>query len=362
MRFAQWVLVILLVLMTFPPLAWSPEPDWNDSRTSIGASTPEPAAPGPATRAVWVQYDSAATPEKANQVLDRVVQAGFDTVLYLIGGGSVGYPSAVLPSTLDGVAPGYDPLAYLVQQGHARGLAVQAWYCPGYSIGSSDFKGRHPDWDIATVSGGRGNIHWLNFSLPSVQRLVGDVVIEIAEKYAVDGIHLDYIRYPTTSRALGLSGYLGDSDVPVTVQSAYLRLKASKPNVLLTAAVMDSQYRSRRYMQYWDKWLAGGYIDWVMPMAYFGPDELGGLQRDMKEWKQLPHSERIVPGLSVRQSNDKGKLAPKTPGQLRDQLAIVQQGGFAAFSIFDYEELTPELVNALGQWATPPRPARSVVP
>lgn len=295
-------------------------------------------------RAIWVQCDAANTPEQADDMLDRVVHGKFNTVLYCVGSGKVNYNSSLLTEGSH-VTPEYDPLAYVVEQGHARGLKVQAWWCPGLIMKYGSLRDEHPEWDIAAMEGIPDDLHWPNFSLPEVRQFVGDAVMEIVENYDVDGVHLDYIRYPWPSSDVDLKLF-GPDDVPSTVQGVYRRVKAVKPDVQLTAAVMRGQNSSANdILQNWADWLAGEYIDYVMPMAYLSPDDNDRLEYYLGEWQALPHFERIVPGLSVVTDFESNTL--KTPEQLIAQIEICRAGGAGGVTIFDENTITGALLDTL---------------
>ncbi len=343
---ASWLFVILLVAFGLPMRGQGP--------IALSLAPPNAEGGGFLVRALWVQYSAASTPQKADLMIDQAVQGGFNTILYNVGCGVVVYPSAFLPHS-NRIAPSFDPLKYVVQQAHMHGLQVEAWWCPGYAQTDLAFQHLHPDWDIANVPGVPGGTHWLDFSRSAVQKFVGDVVMEIATNYAVDGIQLDYIRYPMPLDTNMDGGHFSQSDVPNTVQLVYQRLKAFKPDVLLTAAVMDSEYRSNRYMQHWETWLQGGYIDYVMPMAYFAPNETLGLGQDVMQWTRVEHPERIVPGLAIDFSSNQGKLPPKTSAQLDTQLRIINRANATGYAIFDQDALSDTLVAELSQYSSPPQ-------
>lgn len=303
--------------------------------------------PAQKIRAVWAWIDDTAnTPEQADKMLDRVVRGGFNTVLYFVGCGTVNYNSSLLPKSPH-ISPEYDSLAYVVEQGHVRGLKVQAWWCVGPMMSSSSLRDKHPEWDIAAVEGIPDDFHWANFSLPEVRQFVGDVVLEIVENYEVDGIHLDYIRYPAPPpyNEVDPRKFFGPNDVPATVQSIYQRVKAIKPDVQVTAAVMAGQGGSANHLQNWADWLEGEYIDYVMPMAYFSSDENDRLEHYLREWKALPHFKRIVPGLSVEAGFE--SKTRKTPEQLISQIEICQEGGARGITIFSEYSITEDLLDAL---------------
>lgn len=339
--------LILLRLLTFV-LVFSLGIGCSQANDLPPAAPATSQPPSLAMRAIWVQTDAATTPEKADQMLDMVAGAGFDTVLYLVGSGTASFSSAHLPHSTN-ITATYDPLAYVVQGAHARGLKVQAWWAVGVAEQNPVFRSLHPEWDIAQVDGIPGDFHWLNFSKPEVRQFVGDVVVDIAQVYDVDGVHLDYIRYPPPPpySPADPRKFFSPGDVPATVREVYSRLKAVKPGVELSAAVVDGQAASANHMQNWAEWLAGGYIDAVMPMAYYGPGEEGELNRRIAEWKGLPHSEKVVPGLSVSYSLKSGRTEPKTAQQNIEQVELIRAGGFNGYAIFDSHTLTGDILHGL---------------
>lgn len=273
----------------------------------------------------WV-WDWDNTPETLDAMLDVAEAGRFRTVLYYVGCGTALYDSALLPS----YGLEHDSLAYVIEQAHARGLRVEPWWCPGEAPSESAFRDRYPTWDVATVPGIPDYAHWLNFSLPEVRQFVSDVVLELAG-YEVDGVHLDYIRYPSPPPwgAFDPAEFFDPTDVPKTVALCYQRLKASDPSLPLTAAVMSGLGSSEGHLQNWADWLAGEYIDRVLTMAYFAPADNATLERDLGYWQGLPGFGRIVPGLATDYDG-----TVKTAAELMEQVAICQNGGVEDIAIF----------------------------
>lgn len=171
-------------------------------------------------RGVWVasveNLDYPAAPSvsaeelraQADAVLDGIENCGFNTVFLQVRPCSDAfYASEIYPwsrylTGQQGTAPdsGFDPLAYWVSEAHKRGLELHAWINPyriardpleWESLAESSPARQHPDW---VVQYGEG--HYFNPALPEVRQLVTDGVLEIAENYNVDGIHLDDYFYP----------------------------------------------------------------------------------------------------------------------------------------------------------------------
>ncbi len=153
------------------------------------------AAAGPELRGVWMHATQVKTSAEADAAIARIDRAHLNTVFILVWywGGQAFFRSDLCPMG-DGVQPGYDPLGYMVEQCHRRGIQVQAWFVNG-SYGSSTVRhvlDKHPDW--AVDSGGGGSL-WYDFGKPEVRRFQSDLMLECLRQYDLDGIHFDYIRY-----------------------------------------------------------------------------------------------------------------------------------------------------------------------
>ncbi|MFJ5671567.1 glycoside hydrolase family 10 protein [Bacillus safensis] len=115
------------------------------------------------------------------------------------------YPSAYGPwseylTGTQGKDPGYDPLEFMIQEAHKRGLEFHAWFNP-YRITmnhtdlsrlSADHPAReHPDWTIAY-----GNQLYYNPGIPEAQDFIVGGIEEVVKNYDIDAVHMDDYFYP----------------------------------------------------------------------------------------------------------------------------------------------------------------------
>ena len=176
-------------------------------------------------RAVWLTTFSgldwprrpAATPAAAEEqkqtlcrLLDHMREAGINTVLFQARlRGTTAYASDLEP--WDGVftgvparAPLYDPLAFAVAECHRRGMECHAWivsFRTGKTeavkaLGNRALPRRRP-----ALCQRCGDQWMMDPGVPGTDDYLADICAEVARKYDVDGIHLDYIRYPEKSTA-----------------------------------------------------------------------------------------------------------------------------------------------------------------
>jgi uncharacterized lipoprotein YddW (UPF0748 family) len=154
-------------------------------------------------RGVWVQAKSITTPEAVDETLARVEAGRFNTIFVNVFIHGHPYYESVLVEKNPDLAPGYDPLAYVLEEAHRRGIQVHAWFVVGPMPES--VLSRHPEW--ALVDADNQQHPWYNFVRPEARQFVSDLVLEVVENYAVDGLHLDYIRYPFPGLKWGLDPY-----------------------------------------------------------------------------------------------------------------------------------------------------------
>ena len=138
-------------------------------------------------------------------IFDRAAAAGFNAIIFHVRPASDAvYRSSLEPwgamlSGTQGADPGYDPLAFAVQEAHARGLELHAWINPFRAGNAADSLKLSPTHlfytrrDLIRIYGGQ---LWLDPGEPAVHDHVMRVITDIVQRYDVDGIHADDYFYP----------------------------------------------------------------------------------------------------------------------------------------------------------------------
>lgn len=325
------------------------------------------AAPMPSpVRAVWVARFHYHFPDDIRTIMRNCARDGFNTVLWQVRGeGTVQYPSRLEPWSAEyGYRdPGFDPLQIAVEEAHRQGLRIEAWVnvMPGWKGPkpppvANQLWHTHPGWFLHDATGQRqplgGFYVILNPCLPEVRHYITGVIEEIITNYAVDGIHLDYVRYawettgnarqrypqdPTTLRLFRQqTGRHPDEDAQVwdrwradqlTRLVSQIRncLRRHRPGGTLTAAVWSSpQVGYRDYFQDALAWARMGIVDALMPMAY--TVEVDRFEGYIGAYRGLAPQVRIIPGLGLY----KHEAPEQTLGQL--ERCDTWGGDFALFS------------------------------
>ncbi len=173
------------------------------------------------TRALWVNRWEFSTPDDIRRLADKAAAANFNALFFQVrGNADACYRSdlepwmARLSGGVLGDDPGWDPLAVAVEEAHARGLELHAWVnvYPAW-LGETPpppaepepmfdrFNRLHGDqwlvWDRQQQPMQlNSNYLWSNPGHLAVQDHIAAVGYDIVSRYYVDGLHLDYVRYP----------------------------------------------------------------------------------------------------------------------------------------------------------------------
>ncbi len=151
----------------------------------------------------WEHMETSQTAGEATiiEILDNHAEANMNAVLWQARqSGTAYYNSSYEPwGYYAGYAdPGYDPLAFAIEEAHKRGIEVHAWFNVFHA--SSTYDGApaavNPDWVCRDGSGNpMTSSRALSPGLAAVREYTLDVAMEIVNNYDIDGLHLDYIRW-----------------------------------------------------------------------------------------------------------------------------------------------------------------------
>ncbi len=246
------------------------------------------------------------------ETLDKLQYAGINTVLLQVRiRGTVIYPSAYEPwdgclSGKPGVSPGYDALAFCIAECHKRGLELHAWVVTlplgkWNGRGCASMKKRYPS--IVKRVGDEG---FMNPENAATGDVIADICGEIAANYDVDGIHLDYIRYPETWKDK-ISKDRGRKYITDIVRKVNISVKSKKPWIKLSCSPIgkydDLPRQSSngwnaysRVMQDAQGWLREGLMDMLFPMMYFKDHNFYPFALD---WSENSCGRIVVPGLGI---------------------------------------------------------------
>lgn len=328
----------------------------------------------PYRRAIWVTRWDYNSPKDVERIMYNCASARFTDVLFQVRGfGTVYYKSELEPwayeltakTPLEGLDkdPGWDPLAVAIELAHRYGLRLHAYInvMPGWNTDHRlprdcrQLWNTHRDWFMVDRRGRRMDpAKWYVFldpGLPEVRNHLAALAEEIATRYPIDGLHLDYIRYPNEKGDLGYHprvvkafkdrygkspqampetwNRVRSSLVTETVRRISQAARKARPGLEITAAVhRDAKTRRDATFQNIERWIKEDLIDAAVPMNYEG--DVNGFMKHARPYLQAGIQDRIWMGLWT---NPKRNSNPEA--QVRKAVA----SGFKTVAVFAYSDM-----------------------
>lgn len=250
--------------------------------------------------------------EELRAILDRLQKANINTVLQQtrIRATTI-YPSQYEPwdgclSGFPGKSPGYDALQFAIDECHKRGMEVHAWVVTipvgkWNSYGCRQLRKRFPRLIKRIDQDG-----YMDPEATQTGCYLAEMCREIVQRYDVDGIHLDYIRYPETWK-FRISKDQARGNITRIVEKIHQAVKKEKPWVKMSCSPIGkfddlSRYWSHGWNAYTkvaqdaQAWLKDGLMDELFPMMYFRGDQFFPFAID---WKEHSYGKIIAPGLGI---------------------------------------------------------------
>ena len=303
------------------------------------------APPETEVRALWVTRSSLLSPETIQRMVASASEHGFNTLFVQVRGrGDAYFNGGREPRALALAAQSdtFDPLAETLTRARDAGLRVHAWVNVNLVSSAAELPSsrehviyEHPEWlmvsrelapellaiDVRSPEYLGKLARWTRANTDTVEGLYASpvhqgvhdhtaaVVADLVTRYPIDGIHLDYVRYPASdfdygrapvaafedemrsqvspaeqARVTGLEAidpfawpeafpqeWLRFRQTRLTALVTRLRSTATRlrPGTLVSAAVVpDAAAAVRDNMQDWRTWLDNGFVDALCPMAY----------------------------------------------------------------------------------------------
>lgn len=368
-------------------------------------ASPNGAPALPEVRALWVVRTTLATPGSVEAMVDAARQAGFNTLLVQVRGrGDAYYRSRIEPRArvLSGQSGDFDPLALVLARAKESGLAVHAWVNVNLVADASDLPAsdrhvvrRHPEWlmvprelarDLQRIPPRSAAYaarlaSWTRAQSAVVEGLyvspshdgaveyVDEVVQDLVSRYPLDGVHLDYVRYPGSAfdysrgsleafkhemdrrlsrgerkaleRSLKADVFAYTDRFPADWQAfrrarldAVLRrlratVKSVRPDALLSAAVVpDEAMAAGGRGQDWAGWLRDGLLDVVCPMVY--TTDASVFESQVVRARTLAARARLWAGIGAY------RLSPE---QTVGHIDVAREAGADGVVLFSYDSL-----------------------
>jgi uncharacterized lipoprotein YddW (UPF0748 family) len=405
-RRVAWALLLLLSWLTQAGVAGP-----------VSTSAPEKAVRAAGeTRGVWM-WNSDMRREGAEAVAERLAQHHINKVFFLVKGtsGRVCYPSKVAPAS----PAGQDGLQAVLDACHKRHIEVHAWFIyhaddvwgQKHPEDAMWRAGRPQDWSLGPQRASDAQVIHICPLSQGYPTYFKRLIQEVLDRYPVDGIHLDGIRYthalycfcprhqalaatngvdlakvreaiyrtfyaPTRKQDHYFSLYrAGDRDVArwvglrekeidQAVKAVRDVVKAKSPSLVMSASFMpeggerDDTFALCHYAQNYAS--AGALLDYILPMTYhktYGrtPDWVVRIAQNAEHKSHRP----VYSGIQAfgrdstkvtSEAEDKAagpNSAAASSQDLREAVLAVEKQGIKGFVLFRYGSLTDQMWKAL---------------
>ncbi len=388
---------------------------------------PPPPAPGPAAgdtaappvtremRGLWIatvaniDWPSKSTLTADQQraelldILDRASANGFNAIVFHVRpAGDAVYRSSLEPwaamlTGTQGTDPGWDPLAFAVEQAHARGMELHAWINPFRAGSSKDSANLAPSHlfntrrDLGRVYGSQ---LWFDPGESAVQDHVMRVVSDIVQRYDVDAIHADDFFYPyqendaagklidfPDSAAYARSGStLSRADwrranVDRFIERMYREVHLLKPAIKVGISpfgiwrpgnpagvagldAFNTIYADSR------KWLQSGWVDYLAPQLYWSIAAPQQSYPALLDWwlAQNTMGRHVWPGLASYRVSD-GSASAFAPSEIADQITLTRaRAGGTGHLLYNTTTTLKRANGAVAATVAPLYAQRALVP
>ncbi|MEM0950521.1 MAG: family 10 glycosylhydrolase [Cyanobacteria bacterium P01_H01_bin.74] len=300
--------------------------------------------------AIWLDRGTIVSLGNADRLrshIQQLHQAGINLIYFeTINAGYPIYPSKLVAQ--NPLIQGWDPLAVAIDESHRLGMELHAWVW-SFAVGNTRHNAiigkpahypgpvfdRYPALRQEMLVNRYGkhrpagqHEYWLSPASEKSRAFLKNYYREIVENYAVDGLHLDYIRYPFQKYSsqmgyerVGQEAYASETgrlshhfhqrstphwirwksrQVSQFVQDIATTMRAIQPDLILSAAVFPMPRASRitAIQQDWETWLDNGWVDMINPMVYTrNPQKF---KRLIAQIKQSPkHDPVLYPGIAM---------------------------------------------------------------
>ena len=304
-------------------------------------------------------YDPIAQQSELDEMVDTLADLNFNAIFFQVRAeGDALYDSGIEPwsrflTGTQGIDPGYDPLAYLIDAAHRRGIEVHAWFNPyraKVSEGSTTVS-PHATVDDPDHCYAYSGYVWMDPGAPSIQARTEAVIVDVVERYDIDGVHFDDYFYPypddedfpdaATYAVYGGGMSLADwrrDNVNGLVALVSETIDAISPDVRFGIAPFGL-YRNGVPEGTWGfdpydglyadamHWVEQGHVDYLAPQLYWESTSDGQAYGTLVDWwaEQLAANDRLLfPGNYLAQL---GEDPDYTAAEFATQVQLTRDAG-----------------------------------
>lgn len=310
-------------------------------------------------------------------MLDQLKSTGINAVIVQVKPAADAlYPSKHAPwseylTGTQGKSPGYDPLAFMIEETHKRDMEFHAWFNPFRVTTSTNKTDKlaannparlHPEWILEYD----GKL-FLNPGLPAVREYVRNTVLEVVKNYDVDGVHFDDYFYPYPDskksaipdyhtykpyqgaykniedwRRYNINAFIKDVSISIKNTKSHVKFGISPFGVWRNASQTPKGSDTSAYITSYDSiyadtryWAYAGWIDYIAPQIYWNIGfRLACYEKTLKWWVQEMEGKpvELYVGHTLHKIGTEGPW--ENPDELPNQVLMNRQYDTVKGSIF----------------------------
>jgi uncharacterized lipoprotein YddW (UPF0748 family) len=295
------------------------------------------------------------------KILDNIENKNLNTIYFQVrSNGTLLFKSSLEPFSpyitgKVGKLGSYDPLEFAIEEAHKRGLEIHAWINTFRVFSGNNFAIKnhplhisqlHPDWTYKKSD----NSIWLNPGLPEVRGYLIELVNEIVQNYNIDGIQLDFIRYPKNQidddksyNQYGNGKPIADwrrENITIFISQLNQRIKVTNPKIKLGVTpigIYKSIPNGRGMEGYSDvfqdtrKWLSNGIIDYAVPQIYWDAKKAPRFDVLVKDWITNSYGKNIIVGIAA--------YKPEVYNEIEREINITRNLNTSGVAFFRYKNI-----------------------
>ena len=302
----------------------------------------------------WPQKGKSVEEQKKEltDILDQLSVYNINLVLFQVRAqGKAIYNSKIMSkSPYYNSSNSFDPLTFAIEECHKRQMECHAWMTT-FPVEKVNKQNRTKPSYYTKVNG-----YWyLDPARPETKNLLNSIVAELVDNYDIDGIHLDYIRYPDNKK------WINDSDsykkygnkrpidewrrenVNQVVTQIYDLVKSKKNWVQVSSSPIGKFERIHNndgWTAYDDvfqdpiSWTDSNKHDILFPMMYY---PLADFKRHYDHWVKQAKGRYIVPGIGLYKTTD--KVNPVSTSDIVDELQYLKDKQSVGVAFFRTEQV-----------------------
>ncbi|RZK50762.1 MAG: glycoside hydrolase [Pedobacter sp.] len=314
------------------------------------------------------------------EILDSHAQSGINAIMFQIRPTADAFylksrePWSHWLMGKQGLVPAgnFDPLAFAIQECHARGMELHAWFNP-YRATMSSSAQPSPDHITRTrpeLFYTYGGQKLFDPGMPEVREYIIQVILDVVKGYDIDGVHFDDYFYPYPIAGQKINDQSTFSKYP----NGFSKIEDWRRNNvdLLVKMANDSVHHYKKHIKFgispfgiWKnyrqdtlgsktnglsnyselfadsrKWVQEGWVDYINPQIYFTMSRQAAPFGVLLDWwtknsfgrhLYIGHAAYLV---RANSPNFKGEAAWKVPSEIPNQIRMLRQKSEAHGSIY----------------------------